>query len=136
MNTSLSESDEVAVLFRRLLDAWNRRSAEDFAALFADDGSTVGFDGSQVNGRSEIAAHLATIFTDHQTPVYVGKVREVRLIAPGVAILCAVSGPVPPGQSDINPALNSVQTLVATRRDGRWQGRDVPQHPRSLPWSP
>jgi hypothetical protein len=28
---------------------------------------------------------------------------------------------VPPGRSDINPAVNAIQLLVASHRDGRWQ---------------
>jgi uncharacterized protein (TIGR02246 family) len=116
-----NEAREAAALYRALLDAWNRRDASDFAALFAADGSMVGFDGSQDDGRAEIASHLGAIFSSHQTPVYVGKVREVRFPAPAVAILRAVSGLIPPGQQDINPALNAIQTLVAVRHDGNWR---------------
>ena len=115
------EAQEVAALYRALLDAWNRRDAAGYGALFAGDGNMVGFDGSQVDGRAEIASHLGAIFAEHETPAYVGKVREVRFPAPGIAILRAVSGLIPPGQPDINPALNAVQTLVAARRDGNWQ---------------
>jgi hypothetical protein len=28
---------------------------------------------------------------------------------------------VPPGQSDLNPAVNTVQTLVAAKKDGEWR---------------
>jgi len=28
---------------------------------------------------------------------------------------------VPPGKSDLNPAVNAVQTLVAARQDSRWR---------------
>jgi len=27
----------------------------------------------------------------------------------------------PPGPSDINPAVNAIQTFIATRRDGPWR---------------
>jgi uncharacterized protein (TIGR02246 family) len=37
-----------------------------------------------------------------------------------VAMLRAIVGMVPPGQSDLNPALNAHQTLVAAKRDGSW----------------
>ena len=42
---SLAEM-EVHALYRQLLDGWNKRSADGFAALFTNDGSVVGFDGS------------------------------------------------------------------------------------------
>lgn len=48
------------------------------------------------------------------------KVRSVRLVSPEAAILRAIVGMVPPGQSDLNPALNAHQTLIAARRDGLW----------------
>jgi uncharacterized protein (TIGR02246 family) len=108
-------------LYRRLLDGWNRDSAEDFAAAFAEDGEIVGFDGSQNSGREEIAAEMGRIFADHETGTYVGKVREVRPLGSDAAVLSAVAGVVPAGQSDLEPKLNSVQALVAERRDGEWQ---------------
>ncbi len=112
---------ELRALHKKLLDCWNRRKADEFAALFAEDGNLVGFDGSQVNGRVEIASLLRRIFGDHPTAAYVGKIREVRFLTSEVAILRAVAGMVPPGQSDLNPAVNAVQTLVAAKRDGRWR---------------
>ena len=49
---SRTDEDAVSGLHRQLLDAWNRRAAEDFAALFAEDAYVVGFDGSQMDGRA------------------------------------------------------------------------------------
>jgi len=111
----------VRALYHQLLDGWNRRSADDYAALFNEDAYLVGFDGSPMNGRAEIASMLRQIFAGHPTAAYVAKVRGVRFLRPDVAVLHAVAGMVPPGQSDINPAVNAMQTLVATKSDGRWQ---------------
>jgi len=121
--SQLTSTDEAEVrsLYTHILDSWNRRSARDMAALFADDGNVIGFDGSQYNGRAEIESEIAKIFADHQTAAYVGKIREVRFLTPDVAVLRAVSGMVSPGQSDLNPAVNTIQTLVAVKRDGRWR---------------
>ena len=94
---------------------------QEFAALFAVDGNVVGFDGSPVDGREAIRSHLEQIFADHVTAAYVGKVREVRLLAPGVALARAVAGMIPPGQQDLNPAVNTVQALVAVRQDDGWR---------------
>ena len=39
---SLSPNEmEVRALYRQLLDGWNKRSADGFAALFTNDGSVV-----------------------------------------------------------------------------------------------
>lgn len=111
---------EIRTLYQQLLDSWNRRNAAEFAALFAEDGSSVGFDGSQLNGRAEIEASLRQIFGDHRTAAYIAKIREVRFLTPATAILRSVAGMVPAGQTDLNPAVNAVQSLVAVRLAGRW----------------
>jgi uncharacterized protein (TIGR02246 family) len=119
--TSSPDETDVSALYHQLLDSWNRRSAQEYAALFAEDGSIVGFDGSQVNGRSEIERHIDQIFTDHQTATYIGAIREVRPLSADVALLRAVVGMIPPGQVDLNPAANAIQSLIAARRDGAWR---------------
>jgi uncharacterized protein (TIGR02246 family) len=108
-------------LYARLLDAWDKRNARDFALLFASEGNLVGFDGTQVNGQLEVGAHLTEIFTHHQTPRYVSIVREVRLLAADVSVLRANTGLVPPGKDDIDPALNAVQSMVAVKKGGNWK---------------
>jgi uncharacterized protein (TIGR02246 family) len=113
--------DEVRGLYQRILDAWNRRSARDYAAQFAEGGYIVGFDGSQADSAREIEAHLSEVFGSHETAAYVAKVRGVQPMGDGAALLRAVVGMVPPGGSDINPAVNALQTLVAVRGAGTWQ---------------
>src|SRR5437773_4942511 len=117
-DTPSPDESAVHALHGALLDGWNQRNAAAFAALFAEDGNLVGFDGSQVDGRAEIESHLRRIFADHQTAAYVGKIREVRFLTPDVAILRAVVGMMPPGQADLNPAVNTIQSLVAAKHDG------------------
>jgi uncharacterized protein (TIGR02246 family) len=119
-SSSAADESQVSELYRQLLDSWNRRAAGEFAGLFAEEGNVVGFDGSLMNGREEIASTIRQIFADHMTAAYVGKIREVRFLAPGVALLRAVGGMVPPGGASINPAVNTIQTLVAVKHVGEW----------------
>jgi uncharacterized protein (TIGR02246 family) len=112
---------EVRALYSRLLDRWNHRDAAGMAAVFAADGNLIGFDGSVANGQAEIEAHLSPIFAQYPTGTFIAKVRSVRLLEQEVALLRSVAGMVPPGQSDINPVVNAIQSLVASHRDGRWQ---------------
>lgn len=111
---------DIRALYDGLIDGWNRRNANEYAELFEDDGIVIGFDGSQVIGREEIREHLRSIFADHQTAAYVVKIRDVRFLAPGVGLLLAVAGMIPPGGSDINPATNAVQTLIGREIEGKW----------------
>lgn len=107
-------AERAAAVYAALLDAWNRRSAADFAAHFAADGSCVGFDGSTMNGRAEIESTLGEIFASHPTATYVHRIREVRPLEGGAALLRAVVGMVPRGGTAINPALNAIQSVVFT----------------------
>ena len=118
-----SSVDEVAVraLYQQLLDGWNQRNADAFAMLFVEHGEVIGFDGSQMIGQGEIRATLQQIFANHMTASYVSKVRSVHLLNPEVAMLRAIVGMVPPGQSDLNPVVNAHQTLVAKKHNGIWR---------------
>jgi uncharacterized protein (TIGR02246 family) len=115
------EEDAVRALYRQVLEGWNTRNPEGFATPFAEDAEVIGFDGSQMSGRAEIAATLQQIFADHVTAPYVSKIRSVRLLSPEAALLRAIVGMVPPGQEDLNPAVNAHQTLVAAKHAGRWR---------------
>ena len=116
-----SEETEVRLLHQELLKAWNEKNARKMADLMAENGNLVGFDGSQIDGRQQVESVLGKIFADHPTAAYVAIIREVRLLSSDVALLRAVAGMVPPGQSDINPAVNAVQSLIAAKEQGRWR---------------
>jgi uncharacterized protein (TIGR02246 family) len=114
-----ADEDQIQLLYRTLIDAWNDRDAERFAAVFLDDGASIGFDGSELEGRHGIQAELRAIFAEHETAPYIVKVRSVELLAQNVGLLRAVAGMVPVGQTDIDPKVNAHHTLLAVRpRDG------------------
>lgn len=117
----LSDQEKVAQLYQHLLDRWNQRDAVGMGALHTADANVIGFDGSQMNGREEIVTVLGNIFAHHPTAAYVGKVREVRLLSDSTALLRAVVGMIPPGGTDINPAVNAIQSLVATKEQSEWR---------------
>lgn len=119
--SGMTADDAVRDLYIRLLGSWNSRNADAFAALFAPDGTSVGFDGGQAMTPEGIAGLLAPIFADHPTAAYVAKVREVRPLGPDAAVLRAIAGMVPPGAHELKPDLNAVHALVAEHVDGRWR---------------
>jgi uncharacterized protein (TIGR02246 family) len=112
--------DEVERLYRRLLGAWNEADADGMASCFAEDGEMIGFDGSNMQGRKEIAEHLRSVFSDHETARFVSKVKGIRSPAPDVALLRAAAGMVPPGLNDINPEVNTHHTVLARKVDDEW----------------
>lgn len=116
-----ADEREVIALYEGMLTAWNNRDGNAYAAHFAEDGAAIGFDGSEHAGRERIASDISGIFADHPTGRYVWKVRSVRLLGSDAAILRAIAGIVPAGQSDINPQINALQTLTAAKIDGPWR---------------
>jgi uncharacterized protein (TIGR02246 family) len=120
--TERMKSAETAVraLYEDLLAAWNRRDGDGYAALFAPDGMLVGFDGSQVPG-SQIADHVTSIFAHDAPASCVSKVREVRPLAENVVLLRAIVGIIPAGRTVLDPAANSVQSMVAQNQSGTWR---------------
>jgi len=116
-------TDEAALraLYEQIIDGWNKGSGNAFAAPFAEDADFVAVDGSYFKGRQEIAAFHHMLFEKVLKGTrLVGKVRSVRFLTPDVAVMHAVGGTVMQGQSGIEPERNSIQTLVATKRDGDW----------------
>ena len=111
----------VRTLYQQLMDGWNAGSGNAFASPFEEDGDLVGFDGTHFKGRQQIALfhqHLFDMFLKGSR--LVGKIRSVRFLTSDVAVMHAVGGTVMPGQTDLESERNSVQTLVAVKRNGRW----------------
>jgi uncharacterized protein (TIGR02246 family) len=117
----VSPDHPIRRLYEQILIAWNHQDAPAMAATFEEDGNLVGFDGTQADSRADIEDHLRPIFADHPTAAYVAKVREIRMLSSNVGILRAVVGMIPPGSDDINPAGNTIQTLVAVQNADGWQ---------------
>jgi uncharacterized protein (TIGR02246 family) len=109
---------QAVALYVSVLEAWNRRDAEGFADLFTETGSVVGFDGSQMNGRREIASSLRDIFASHTTSTYVAKLRDVRPLDAELTLVRAVVGMVPPGKRELKPDVNAVQSLIIQTNSG------------------
>ncbi|MBI4547537.1 MAG: SgcJ/EcaC family oxidoreductase [Ignavibacteriae bacterium] len=84
----------IETMYKELLSSWNKQDAKKMASLFAEDGSVVGFNGSQMNGRAQIESEIGQIFSHHQTASFVGKTREIRFLSKDTALLRAVAGTV------------------------------------------
>ncbi len=119
----IEELDNIIKLYQQLLEAWNSRNARGYAELFAQDGEIIGFDGSQSIGIEEIYTHINPIFEHHLTAKFVSKVKGVSFLGPNTALLRAIAGMVSPGQSDLNPDVNTHHTLVVVKEEGEWRIR-------------
>jgi uncharacterized protein (TIGR02246 family) len=68
----------------------------------------------------EIFSHLKPIFEHHPTARFVGKVKRVHFLDSDNSILRAITGMIPPGQTDFNPNVHTHHTLVVINREGNW----------------
>ena len=118
----VADVEAVRDLYRELMDGWNRGNGEDFAAVFAEDGDLVAFDGTHFEGRAEIAPFHQELFDKWMKGTrLVGRVKDVRFLSPDVALMHAVGGTVMRGKSAPTPERDSIQTLIATKRGGEWR---------------
>ena len=111
----------VEELYANLMEAWNKRDAKAFEDLFILDGDLVGFDGTQMHGQGMIREHLAKVFGDHPTLPYTYRITGVTQISTEVAIVRAIAGMIPPGQSDFDPKLHAIHRLTAVHRGGAYR---------------
>ena len=119
----MNESKQLHVkkVYEQLIEAWNNRDADGMASLFTEHGESIGFDGSQSKGPEEIFSHLSPIFRNHPTAPFVSKVKDIRFLGNDVAILRAIAGMIPPGETDIKPEVNTHHTLVLVNNEKGWQ---------------
>lgn len=128
-----SVDDALSTLYARLLDGWNRRDAGAMAACFAPHGTMIGFDGSLSEGPAAIESHLSPVFADHPTARFVAIVRGTRQIGDG-GLLRADAGMVPPGGTEVNPAANARQVVVARDAGEGWRIELFQNTPAALHW--
>jgi uncharacterized protein (TIGR02246 family) len=116
-----NERATLAALFQSLLDAWGRGDAVAYGALFAEDADYVAFDGSHTRGRAAIIAAHAPLFERWlKGSRLVGRVEQVRFLQPDIAIVHATGGTILAGEARPRPSRDSIQSLVARKRDGAW----------------
>jgi len=114
-------TEPIQKLHADLLTYWNNQDAKGMTSLFSEMGNVVGFDGSQMNGQTQIETEIAKVFANHKTASYVWKVEEIRFLNPQVALLRAIVGMVPPGKKEVNSERNAIQSLVAISENEIWK---------------
>jgi uncharacterized protein (TIGR02246 family) len=119
---STDDGAAIRFLYFQMIDGWNKGDGDSFASPFAEDGDLVGFDGTHLKGRQQIASfHQQLLDTYVKGSRLVGKIRNVRFISPDVAVMHVVGGTIMKGQTDIEPERNSIHTLVFKKGNGdKW----------------
>jgi uncharacterized protein (TIGR02246 family) len=120
--TASDDEQAAGVLYRQMMDAWNRGSGADFASVMTPDVEFIGFDGTWFHGKDDVQAAHQSLFDTHLKGTrLIGDVVRVRLLAPDVALIHTRGNTIMRGKTRPDPARDSLQTLVAVRQDGSWR---------------
>ena len=112
----MPNNDELALqsLYRKKIEGWNEANGQKFAEVYTEDADFIGFDGTYLSGRIEIAEFHQMLFDKFLRGTrLLGKIKSIKFPIPNVAIIVAISGTIEANQSSINPERNSIHTIVA-----------------------
>lgn len=81
--------DEITAVMAALLDTWQRRDAQGYLALLAEDVEVVNRGGQRLSGRAEFAAQLDKLLDRGFPEIFAAEhtIESIRRPAPGVAIV-------------------------------------------------
>jgi uncharacterized protein (TIGR02246 family) len=90
-NSKFYDEATIRSLYEQMIDGWNKGSGQVFAAPYNDDSDFIGFDGTHMKGRQEIASFHQMLFDKFlKGSRLIGKIRSIRFLTPDVAIMIAV----------------------------------------------
>ena len=120
-----SETDgaiAVRALYRQLMAAWARGDGAAYGQLFTADADYIAFDGSHTRGSAEIgSSHQALFDTWLKGTRLIGDITAVRELDLNVVLAHAIGGTIMPGRVRASSSRDSIQTLVAVRREDGWR---------------
>ena len=117
-------ADERAIdeLFEQLLEDWARGDGEAYGSRFIEGADYVAFDGTRTGGRSDISTSHQELFDKWlRGSRLTGRILSVKFLSPDVALAHATGGTVLRGKARPSPERDSIQTLVAVKRDEQWR---------------
>jgi uncharacterized protein (TIGR02246 family) len=112
----------IRALYQRLMEGWNRGDAESFAEPFVNDADFIAFDGTHFKGKNAIIESHRPLFDKWMKGTrLVGECISIRFLNPEIALLHATGGTIMKGRAGPSPERDSIQTMVAVKRNGEWR---------------
>lgn len=116
------DHEAIQALMQGLFEAWAAGDADAYADLFTEDADYIAFDGVNQKGRAAIAEGHRPLFERWlRGSRLIGSTPNIRFLAPEVALIHARGDTLLAGKATPELGRESVQTLVAVNRDGRWR---------------
>jgi uncharacterized protein (TIGR02246 family) len=122
------DGDEAAIraIHRQMIEAWNRGSAEGFAAAFTDEADFVAFEDTHLTGHAQIVAFHRQIFnTVVKGSRLEGEVKFVRFLGPRLALMHSVVRTTLAGHIEPFPGRDSMQLYVVMKHDEGWRAEGL-----------
>lgn len=112
-------ADEAAIsaIVHDMESAWNKHDAKAYAAVFHRDAAFITFQGAYLKGRQDVEAVIARAHaTGFRNSVTARRVEDVTFIGPDAAVVHVFRT----NSGIADKPIPSRNTLVVTRRDGKW----------------
>jgi uncharacterized protein (TIGR02246 family) len=120
MTASTADMAQLAAVPQRIVAAWAKNDAEEFASIFLEDGILV-LPGVLLHNRAEIRDYMDAGFAGPYKGTNVtGQVVEARTLGPGSAVVVTEGGVLAPGESSVAPERAIRAFWVLVQRDGGW----------------
>jgi uncharacterized protein (TIGR02246 family) len=120
-SSTAQDEQEIREVIERTFAAWGRADAAAYVADFTEDSDYVAFDGVRQSKVETERSHRALFAGPLYGTRLEGGVEAVRFVTPDVAVVHATGAVVFGWQRKPGRGRASRQTIIAVRRDGRWQ---------------
>jgi uncharacterized protein (TIGR02246 family) len=120
MTVSAADMAQLAAVPQRIVAAWAKNDAEEFASIFVEDGILV-LPGVLLHSRAEIRDYMAAGFAGpYKDTKVTGQPVEARTLGPGSAVVVTEGGVLAPGESTVAPERAIRAFWVLVQQDGGW----------------
>jgi uncharacterized protein (TIGR02246 family) len=119
---SPSDDQELKALFQRICQAWTDGDAEAYGACFTTDCDYVSFDGTRVQGRTQVVDSHDKLFRGVLFgSALVGEVESIRYVAHDVAVLHGTGSVLVAWRWKLPKGRATRNTVVAVRGPEGWR---------------
>lgn len=116
------DEEAIRALPQRIVEGWSDASGKAIADVYADEGTLVAGDGTQKKGRTQIAEYHDRQFAGFLKGTRLTvEVRSVRFLSPNIALMQTEGGILWPGQQQLAPGNDGIQSFVALKERGAWR---------------
>lgn len=119
---SPQDEAEVRAIPSTIVSGWNAGKGEVVAGVYVNDGTLVAGDGTVTHGRDTIESYHERLFAGplKGTKLTVA-VTDVRFVKPDIAIMQTKGGILWPGQTELAPGNDGIQSFVVVKDAGMWR---------------